>query len=242
MNGIPRWKQPGFWILSLLMTFGAMLTFSVIAQLQNGVEASRVFRGGKLYDNWLWSLQKTNTRSGDGTWRCRECHGFDYKGRDGNYGQGSHLTGFMGVWEARAKTLPEIEGILKGSSQKDHDFSQVLAQKDIEDLALFLKYGLVDMNQILDLKTGKATGGNLNSGKAIFNVCAGCHGADGKALNFRTAQDPEYVGTVANANPWGLTHRAWVGVANTPMPGMFGVLSKSRFRDLVRYVQTLPVK
>jgi mono/diheme cytochrome c family protein len=219
MNGIPRWKQPGFWILSLLMTFGAMLTFSVIAQLQNGVEASRVFRGGKLYDNWLgelqttapksnhplWSLQKTNTRSGDGTWRCREC-------------------------------------ILKGSSQKDHDFSQVLAQKDIEDLALFLKYGLVDMNQILDLKTGKATGGNLNSGKAIFNVCAGCHGADGKALNFRTAQDPEYVGTVANANPWGLTHRAWVGVANTPMPGMFGVLSKSRFRDLVRYVQTLPVK
>src|SRR3989304_6104209 len=57
-------------------------------------------RGGLLYDQWwdvlevdapaedqpLWGTQTTNTRSGADSWRCKECHGWDYKGVDGAYG------------------------------------------------------------------------------------------------------------------------------------------------------------
>src|SRR3990172_1061139 len=75
-------------------------------------------RGGLLYDEWwvviaedeaeahmaegpatdhpLWKTQTTNTRTGADTWRCKECHGWDYKGVDGAYGSGSHQTGFKG--------------------------------------------------------------------------------------------------------------------------------------------------
>ena len=30
-------------------------------------------------------------------WRCKECHGWDYKGRDGAYAKGSHYTGIKGI-------------------------------------------------------------------------------------------------------------------------------------------------
>ncbi|MGE5123820.1 MAG: hypothetical protein ACM3H7_04830, partial [Acidobacteriaceae bacterium] len=74
--------------------------------------SSSASRGGRLYDNWwveagvdeptsdqpLWASQTTNTRSGSDTWRCKECHGWDYKGADGAYGSGSHMTGFPGVF------------------------------------------------------------------------------------------------------------------------------------------------
>ena len=55
-------------------------------------------------DHALWSLQSqsmppgTNTRTGASTWRCTECHGWDYVGANGAYGvAGSHYTGFSGV-------------------------------------------------------------------------------------------------------------------------------------------------
>src|SRR3990172_4994333 len=67
--------------------------------------------GGKLYDNWMktagvatpagnspiWATQTTNKRIGADTWRCKECHGWDYKGKDGAYGGGSHRTGIAGI-------------------------------------------------------------------------------------------------------------------------------------------------
>ena len=31
------------------------------------------------------------------TWRCKECHGWDYKGLDGAYAKGSHFSGTKGV-------------------------------------------------------------------------------------------------------------------------------------------------
>jgi len=75
-------------------------------------ELMRESRGGQLYDNWwkttidtekpkkdhpLWKEQSTNKRSGYDTYRCKECHGWDYRGKDGAYGKGSHYTGFKGT-------------------------------------------------------------------------------------------------------------------------------------------------
>ena len=74
-------------------------------------------RGGALYDKWwkvagvtateptgdhpLWASRpdmQSNTRIGSVTWRCKECHGWDYKGVDGAYSSGSHRTGFAGIF------------------------------------------------------------------------------------------------------------------------------------------------
>ena len=51
----------------------------------------------------IWKRQSTNSRSGAETWRCVECHGWDYKGVSGAYAAGSHLTGFPGVLAAAAE-------------------------------------------------------------------------------------------------------------------------------------------
>ena len=91
-------------------------------------ELIHISRGGQLYDNWwkatddtakpeknhpLWKEQSTNQRSGYDTYRCKECHGWDYLGKDGAYGKGSHFTGFKGVYEAGQKmSIEELQSVL----------------------------------------------------------------------------------------------------------------------------------
>ncbi len=54
-----------------------------------------ISRGGQLYDKW-WAVIEADApktthpaypaagkKKGSTTWRCKECHGWDYKGRDG---------------------------------------------------------------------------------------------------------------------------------------------------------------
>ena len=43
-------------------------------------------------DHPMWARRpdaEANSRSGADTWRCKECHGWDYKGKDGAYAKGS---------------------------------------------------------------------------------------------------------------------------------------------------------
>ncbi|MEJ2559031.1 MAG: hypothetical protein P8186_23010, partial [Anaerolineae bacterium] len=108
-----------------LVVIGSMLLVAV-ASAQGGTAVSR---GGLLYDKWwtitgaeepttdhpLWATQSTNTASGADTWRCKECHGWDYKGKDGAYGSGSHFTGFPGVYDAQSKSVDELVAALKGA-------------------------------------------------------------------------------------------------------------------------------
>ena len=116
-----------------------------------------VSTGGKLYDNWrkqagvampdgnqpLWSSQSSNTRSGGDTWRCKECHGWDYKGVDGAYGSGSHRTGFAGVLANAAKlSADELTAWLNGTANSGHDFS-AMGESQIPHLVRFLREGLV---------------------------------------------------------------------------------------------------
>ncbi|MFV1859618.1 MAG: hypothetical protein ACC647_09750, partial [Anaerolineales bacterium] len=79
------------------------------------VLSGSVSGGGLLYDKWwkaagvdepsgdnpLWARQDTNTRTDTATWRCKECHGWDYQGAEGAYGSGSHFTGFPGILSAQ---------------------------------------------------------------------------------------------------------------------------------------------
>jgi hypothetical protein len=91
-------------------------------------------RGGLLYDKWwivlsvdapdidqpVWKTQSLNARSGSTTWRCKECHGWDYRGKDGAYGSGSHYTGFPGILTTQDKSPSEILAALKGGRYECH--------------------------------------------------------------------------------------------------------------------------
>lgn len=218
-------------------------------------------RGGQLYDRWwavlgadapgedqpLWATQTTNTRTGGDTWRCKECHGWDYKGKDGAYGSGSHFTGFPGVLNSAGEKPRDIVEILKGSTNPDHDFSTVLDEQSLVDLALFINQGLIDDSTIVnDDKSPNpgATGANAETGKTIFSLCAGCHGIRGTAINFGNESEPEYLGTIADDNPWEFLHKARFGQPGvTIMPAGFTMnRAPQEYIDLLAYVQTLPAE
>ncbi len=214
--------------------------------------ADDITRGALLYDKWyaalgqdapegnmpLWSAQSTNTRSGPDTWRCVECHGWDYKGKDGAYGSGSHYTGFPGVYGAQA----DVVATLKGATNPAHDFSAYLDDASLNQLAVFIKNGLIDDSQYIDTITLKTKGGDPAKGQSLYDAnCATCHGADGATILFRTEGINETLGAVANRDPYRFLHRTRFGVAGTQMPiGRDLGWTPKEGVDVLAYVQTLP--
>lgn len=212
-------------------------------------------RGGRLYDNWmkeagveepgsdqpLWASQTTNTRSGVDTWRCKECHGWDYMGADGAYSSGSHFTGFLGVSGAASKNSDEITAILTGVTNADHDFS-AMGEDAIADLVTFLQSGLVDFTTLIDSETKSPIDADATHGEELFASCAACHGEDGLVLNFGNEEEPEYIGTLALDNPLEFLHKVRAGQPGTSMPAaMDGDWSMQDLLDLLAFAQTLPV-
>lgn len=226
----------------------------IIAYVQTLPTASPVVEGGRMYDNWvkalavqppegdqpLWKTQSTNTRSGIDTWRCKECHGWDYKGKDGVYGSGSHYTGFPGIFAAKDMSAEEIIAWLDGSQNPDHDFSSFFTADDMSRMVAFIQEGLVDKSFINPDKT--LTGGDPDHGKVLYNsVCKVCHGEDGRAIDFADGEEVEYVGTVAADNPWEFFNKASVGQPGAAMPAGWNLgWTLQDIIDLITYAQTLP--
>lgn len=226
------------------------------------VDVASVAQGGLLYDKWwtvvpgasepkgnhpLWASQSTNKAAASATWRCKECHGWDYKGKDGAYGKGSHYTGFPGAWgAAQKKTVAELAAFLGDRANPKHNAFTAFRPADIADLANFLKHGLVDMTKYVDYAAKKPIGADAARGKSAYDrLCAGCHGADGKKLNFGDASKPEYVGTLAKDNPQEFLHKTWVGQPGSQPPMPSALVSGWRIEqavDVLAYAQTLPEK
>lgn len=216
-----------------------------------------IAKGGRLYDSWwdenkivapagnqpLWSSQSTNTRTGTTTWRCKECHGWDYKGKDGAYGSGSHKTGFPGVFEAgSSKAAADLAAAINGTANPQHDFSAI-GEASVGSLVDFLKNGLLDMSKYIDYASKKPIGADNARGQALYGSdCSSCHGADGRTLNFGSSEQPEYVGTIAVDNPWEFLHKVWYGQPGSNMPSALVVgWSVQDVVDVLGYAQTLPV-
>jgi len=217
-----------------------------------------VAMGGKIYDDWLrttgaaapegnsplWAAQTTNQRKGKDTWRCKECHGWDYKGKDGDYGSGSHATGFPGVYEAaKSQTSAELAATLKGSPNLNHDFSKYLNDDQISALVVFLKEGAtIDVMQFIDYSTRKPNIADPTKGRETFDsICAECHGSDGKKLNTGSVERPEYVGTVSVDNPMEFIHKVRFGQPGAGMPaGVEHGWTIQNVLDVLAHAQTLP--
>jgi thiosulfate dehydrogenase len=205
--------------------------------------------GGRLYDTWWAVLFKDppdgnhpaypsrGRKFGVDTWRCVECHGWDYKGKDGRFATGPHATGIKGVNAMAGVPPARIATLLRDDT---HRFTPALIpDRALNALALFISKGQVDTDKIIDQVTGEVRG-NAVRGRAIFqNVCAICHDYDGMA--WITGDDDELsnLGAIAGKDPWRGLHKVMNGQTYADMPAMraFGLES---VLDVLAYAQTLP--
>ena len=213
-------------------------------------------RGGALYDKWwkvakvqapagnhpLWSTrpdQQTNQRTGPTTWRCKECHGWDYKGIAGAYAGGSHRTGFSGIRGAINKSTAVLTELIA----QQHGYAAAgLSARDVRDLVAFIKKGQVETS---DLITQKKFSGQPSAGAKIYQdgigelaSCADCHGE--KGLEAVSNGFDDFPGKVGIKNPWELVHKIRFGQPGTDMPPYARQISTVQLKNLGAFIQTLP--
>ncbi len=228
-----------------------------------------VARGGRGYDKW-WaeyglpepalthpSYPAAGKAKGSATWRCKECHGWDYLGRDGAYGSGSHATGIVGIRAAASRSTSETAQIL---SDDTHRYEPLLPADVLNQIALFVSQGQINMADLIgpDLKAS----GSAAAGKRTYDDnCAVCHADDGRELDFNAGGDtPEFLGTIAVRNPWEALHKLRNGQPGESGPEqseaatrrkhhhhwvmspMREKLTVAQQADLLAHLQTLPTR
>ncbi len=212
---------------------GVVLIVAVML-LSTVVAVADEFRGGLLYDKW-WAVNGSpeptgdhplyppvGQKSGSTTFRCKECHGWDYQGADGAYGpSNSHFTGIPGVF-GTTLSAGELFDLIKNPdtiTTNGHDFGNIgLADFDINDLVDFLQIELIDTD--LFISPGAIFFGDEVVGEVDYNGdanCWLCHGVDGTNIDLHPPEGV-FVGTVASENPWEFIHKVRMGQPNSPMP------------------------
>jgi mono/diheme cytochrome c family protein len=242
LNGHAGGNMPALRAFGTSMAVG-MLAYAQTLPSQN--MAASITNGGRLYDDWQWATgnrqalphpaypQKAHYANVPSlTWRCRECHGGDYKGSEGQYATGNHATGIKGI---RAMAGVEPEQIMAILRNRTHRFGAVLKYRDLQDLANFVSQGQVDMDQFIDPKTGLARG-DAKRGETYFQtICVGCHGAEGRF----TAKRP--LGNRARQDPWSSLHSMLNGHPDDNMPALREI-DKGVVTDILSYIQGLKNK
>ncbi|MFV0297175.1 MAG: c-type cytochrome [Hyphomicrobiaceae bacterium] len=218
-------------------------------------EAWLLGAGGRIYDNWWDALDrrkprtpnpaypKTSKRSGATTWRCVECHGWDYKGRDGLNGKDGALaeryTGAPGIQGAQKKSVADITKLLRDSS---HGYTaEMISDDEARRVAEFVRNGQHDTDAFIDPATGKAKGDATRGAGFYQTLCAACHGFEGKALNWGTRKEPGFIGTEAQKLPWEVLHKARNGHPGAAMINLRALPMQDAV-DVLTYAQTLPAK
>ncbi|MBF0382660.1 MAG: c-type cytochrome [Magnetococcales bacterium] len=240
-------------ILFLILLFPGL---ALAESKANSSDLPKIIYGGKLYDNWLAlvpekrrlrlknvrkthpSYPKTSKKRGLSTWRCKECHGWDYKGRDGAYGKGSHYSGIKGVGKFVGGDPKAVVEIIRDST---HKYSKAkIPDEDALALAKFITEGQIKMDLYIDPSTKKAKGVAKRGAPFYQTICATCHGLDGRKINFNINQGHEYVGNVASENPWEALHKIRNGHPGTKMVSMRALTIQQQI-DILTFSQTLPV-
>lgn len=241
LNGHAGGAMPSF------RSFDDQLALTLLATLQSLPDREPVAslaRGGRLYDNWPRETNRAAPETthpaypaqgqGDGeeTWRCRECHGWDYRGKDGAYATGRHATGIAGIAGAAGRPVAELEALL---SDDTHAYGDRLTRRDLSDLAAFVSAGQFDMTPVVDTSgriQAPDTGEDYRAHYAM--LCVTCHGSEGHAI--RTMPP---LGRVTNENPWRSLHSVMNGHPGEAMPPL-RAFPRELTLGVLSYVQTLP--
>ena len=249
-------KKPRSSIFVILIAL-ALLVASTALAAQAAPPTDDIIRGAQLYDKWyavlgvdppagdmpIWSRQTTNTRSGGDTWRCSECHGWDYRGAQGEYQAGSHYTGFPDLYTlVQDLQVEDIVSHLKGNLDPAHDFSAYLDDTSLTQVSDFLKLGVIDNSTYINPISLRVIEADSTHGQSLYqSTCQKCHGEDGRKIVFRSEGINEYLGSIANRDPFRFLHRTRFGVAGTDMPvGMSLGWEAEDGRDVLAFAQTLP--
>ncbi len=244
LNGHPSGTMPALRVLDPAMLLD---TLAYVQTLPPRDRLASIVRGGRLYDTWYKENgrkvpdtvhpaypgtppKSINTRT---TWRCKECHGWDYLGRDGVYGRSEHKTDIIGI---NGMVGADPSAIAAKILDAQHGYARLLSPRDVADLANFVALGQIDMQSYIDGKTLKARGDATRYAPYYHTICAACHGADGSEV--RTMPP---VGRIAKSDPWRALHGILNGHPGEPMPPLIAV-SREAAAGILAYIQTLPAE
>ena len=175
------------------------------------------------------------------TWRCKECHGWDYLGAEGIYRRGSHYTGIPGVMGAAGRDPASLLPILRDAN---HPYTtEMITDEEMLRVATFLSQGLVDMRSFIDdeTRTVRTDVGDMARGRAIFQTtCAACHGFDGRALDWGEDGAHNFVGTEAASLPDEVFNKISNAHPGVAMINLHAFSLEDRI-SVLRYIATLPV-
>jgi thiosulfate dehydrogenase len=215
-----------------------------------------MLRGGRLYAAWdnlasdglpeeihlLWPENIAGEFPARITWRCVNCHGWDYLGSESkSFLTATRAMEYPNLFSMIAKSEEEILPLLNGETIPNHDFSTYLNEQDLRDLSAFLSSGLTLPKLIADWETFQVQG-TVEVGQQNFQeFCSFCHGLEGEKINLNTDQTPIFLGDLAWSNPWRIAHIIRFGHHQTRVPPaeLLG-LSFSQQIDILAFTQTLP--
>ena len=115
--------------------------------------------GGKIYDDlWVMTGEKAPVEENPafplgadksfGTWRCVSCHGWDYKGRNGERGSAGNSEVSMDLSSLRGENPATIAARILG---EPHQYDRLLLNDFvIEVLALFISVGQYPVEKVID--------------------------------------------------------------------------------------------
>jgi mono/diheme cytochrome c family protein len=211
---------------------------SVPAATQESVSAaspeSSIARGARLYENWFLEsrereeilphpafVTKDSRVGAADTWRCVECHGWDYKGNHG----------FPAILSRKGEKPGVIVKLLKAAP---HNYEGMMDESDFADLANFVVRGQVDMAPLIDSARRLGAAGAAAFENIFATTCANCHGPDGARL-----RGIRQLGETARQTPSKVLHVVLNGHAGGNMPALraFGT---SMAVGMLAYAKTLP--
>ena len=244
LNGHPNGTMPALRVLDT-NTLVDILTY--IQSLPPRDLLASIVRGGRLYDTWYKengrevpqgvhpAYQGTPPKGVEPrtTWRCKECHGWDYRGRDGAASTAENKTAAVGIHRLAGGDPGEI---MTRFSDARHAYGGLLSPRDRLDLANFVSRGQFDMDEVIDRMNGKSRGRPERYTSHYHTICAPCHGSDGREI--RTMPP---LGRIAAGDPWRALHGILNGHPGEPMPPLMA-LPREAAVGILSYIQTLPTQ
>lgn len=196
------------------------------------IDEAEVARGGRLYDNWSRESRDRPPRGphpaftkradvlASDTWRCTECHGWDYKGS----------SGIAGIRGRQGGDPASIVAVLKDAT---HRYGGLMRESDLRDLASFVSHGQTDMQGVIE--AARRVQSAASSYQKFFGtICASCHGLDGGRLG-----EVQPLGDVARQRPIEVVHVVLNGHPGGDMPAL-RALGPDFTAGMLAYLQTLP--